>query len=294
MRVNSINFNTSFKSANRLGYGDDISAKRRNGMRQRIDDRVLYNVDYFLKEGRKSEFEEKKMIDNLTKKPKVFDQNSIRGIAFNVDVLDYDKNIYRGSCLNGDVESLKKLKKAGVETVIDFANYPGYKQDCEKANLKYQAFYIDNRFWKQPMFLDKNYYMDDITMYMTPREIEESADYLKQKEKDFDIKARQGIDSFVDFVCAFQKGNCYLGCEYGQFRTDEILTLEMLFDPQRDDESAPLHDIYLYALELYPKLTAEDKAKMGWTEEFDKNFIPKLKEMNEYYDRIYSDMFDED
>ena len=129
---------------------------------------------------------------------------------------------------------------------------------------------------------------------MTPREIELSADYLKDCEKNFDIRSREFVDKFVSFIQTVQKGNLYMGCEYGTYRTDYITLLDMLFNPQRDDEQECIDDIYFYAIELYDKLTPEDKAKMGWSEEFDKNFMPKIKEINDYYDNLYSSMYEDD
>ena len=294
MKINSVSFNTSFKSSNVFGYGDEVSAKRREGMRQRIEDRELYNVDFFLKEGRKSEFEEKKMIESLTKKPKKLSYNDVRNIGYNVEVYDWDRNIYRGACLKGNKKALKTLKDAGVETVIDFLGYPNYEEECKKAGLNYFGMYVDNSFWQQPAFRDKKCYMEDKTMYMTPREIELSADYLKDCEKNFDIRSREFVDKFVSFIQTVQKGNLYMGCEYGTYRTDYITLLDMLFNPQRDDEQECIDDIYFYAIELYDKLTPEDKAKMGWSEEFDKNFMPKIKEINDYYDNLYSSMYEDD
>lgn len=288
MKISAVNFNTSFKSSNVFGYGDDVSAKRREGMRQRIEDRELYNVDLFLKEGRKSEFDLNKMIKSITKKPKKLSPDDIRGMAFNVEIYDYDRNIYRGSSLKGNHKALKKLKQAGVETVIDFSLYPGYEEDCKKAGLNYKGFYVGGGFFDQPAFCDKTSYLEEKKMYMTPREIELSADYLKSCEERYDKEQRDFINKFVDYIQTVQKGNYYVGCEFGQNRTDNILTLEMLFNPQRDDEREYIDNIHLYAIGLYENLTQEDKAKMGWTEEFDKNFIPKINEINAVSDSVYS------
>ena len=92
-------------------------------------------------------------------------------------------------------------------------------------------------------------------------------------------KSRGQIDELVGFVRRMQEGYCYVGCEFGTNATrDALVYINRAFNPQ-DGRELEFFDYYKADLlrNLYDKLTAGDKKLMGWTKEFDANFLPKLE-----------------
>lgn len=281
MRVNSINFNTSFKSINKFGYSDSVTEEIRAKLHQRIEDRELYNVDFFLKEGRKSEFEEKKMIDELYKKPveNVFDEDSLYAVCPNLIHVDGSKNIWRGASLVDEEEEVFDiLKSAKIDTIIDLVGYPEYEEKCDEKKLNYVSFPIDNsRFISHPVFNTEANYLREELYWYSPELQEE---YRPKIKENYNFMCRNFIDNFVNVVQALQKGNCYISCQYGSEVTSKMLKLNYIFSPQEEVFNMGLDsDMHKRCTRLYNKLTSEDKAKMGWTKEFDENFIARLDEM---------------
>ena len=281
MRVNSINFNTSFKSINKFGYSDSVTEEMRAKLHQRIEDRELYNVDFFLKEGRKSEFEEKKMIDELYKKPveNVFDEDSLYAVCPNLIHVDDNKNIWRGASLveKGE-ETFDILKSAKIDTIIDLVGYSEYEEKCDEKKLNYVSFPIDNsRFISHPVFnTEANYLREELYWYSLERQEE----YRPKIKENYNFMCRNFIDNFVNVVQALQKGNCYISCQYGSEVTSKMLKLNYIFNPQEEVFNIGIDEgMHKRCTRLYNKLTSEDKAKMGWNKEFDENFIARLDEM---------------
>lgn len=290
MRVNSINFNTSFKSANRLGYGDSISDEKRDFIRRRIDDKVLYNVDYFLNEGRKSEFEEKKMIDDLKGKylDKIFNQNNMYKIGANAYPFD-KKNNWRGKSLVDYSSSVFcVLKAAKIDTIIDLVRYDKYKKKAEEAEMNYLSIPIDDEsFRTSPIFMNEKTYIKYYSTTFEPDE--EEKEILKYN---YNFECRQFIDSFIPIVQALQKGNCYISCQFGTGLTTKFLDVFSLFNPETTAavDSISREERISYG-NMYKNLSSEDKAKMGWTKEFDENFIPYLDSITEEENMSYVSNF---
>ena len=76
-----------------------------------------------------------------------------------------------------------------------------------------------------------------------------------------------------------QEGYCYVGCEFGTNTTsDALVYINRAFNPQ-DGRELEFFDYYKADClrNLYDKLTVNDKKLMGWTKQFDLNFLPKLE-----------------
>ena len=95
----------------------------------------------------------------------------------------------------------------------------------------------------------------------------------------YDRDCRGPIDELVGFVKRMQEGYCYVGCEFGTNTTsDALVYINRAFNPQ-DGRELEFFDYYKADClrNLYDKLTVNDKKLMGWTKQFDLNFLPKLE-----------------
>ena len=91
-------------------------------------------------------------------------------------------------------------------------------------------------------------------------------------------KTRKSIEKLIEFVKFMQRGNVYIGCACGTYRTDYAVILNKLFNPLAD-YSYEMFDYICSAKSienLYHNITDADKVKMGWTKAFDKYFLSKL------------------
>lgn len=167
----------------------------------------------------------------------------------------------RGETLSSskNYKYLSKLKENGIYTIIDLrtADYTEkFKAKCSKFGLNYFHIPIDEK-------------------TTSDREI---------------------LDSLPIFFEQLAKGNFYIACAQGRHRTDIALALNYLFNPTASivpimyghikSGKFRCQDIFTRANSLYKSMTIDDKAKFGWTEQFEKNFSTRkkaLKAFNEQY-----------
>lgn len=205
-------------------------------------------------------------------KPGNVDDDAMLGLPVYIyNVCPIGNNSYRGSTLSDSPSSLKILKKAGIKTVIDLAGYgSNYEDETKNAGLDYFRFDMkssDSHFqniWLHSVF-DNGQGKND----------------------------RMFIGEFVKFIQTMQKGYCYIGCEFGTQDTSDALLLYDIFSPKSGNNPDINDEDHLDKIKvLYSKLNDKDKKLMGWTEEFDKNFLPKLKPSEEKLLREEEDLND--
>lgn len=304
-----------------LGYDDKISSARREYIREHFETR-LFGSEYGEKyNGRLEEYELKKLIGSLVgykvsqdtikldlKAPKQKHVNSInpeeslqRGdaskinrelmanvYAYNVSPI-WGSESYRGAMCDINKENLAALKQAGIKRIIDLAGYCS-EDMCKEAGLEYLSYPMGKAFYKSKMFTDK----DDIVrtntrlygeiLGMDENSVKKAVNdalevYKKHKQAD--------IERFISFIQTMQKDNVYIGCELGTYETDTALMFNYLFNPEAKNTPSCIKPSSLITFgrikNLYKNLTAENKKELGWNEEFDKDFIPKLKAIEKSY-----------
>ncbi len=264
MKVYRINqYIPNFKSQDKpkvFGYDDEISKQRRAAIREHYSNQTMPYYGILEKEGRLEKYELDKLINDLCKVPKVdynlMNWNNLR--LYNVKPIQskLTPNSYRGQSPFENPSSLKTIKKAGVKTIVDLCGYSGFEDVVRKNGLEYHFFRVDDDFLDGMGFSTDN-----------------------------------DLDNFVKFIRTMQKDHVYIGCEYGKYKTDNALMLNHFFNPAFEDGSSYVtmfNKLFLPDLVgLYNKLRPEHKKLMGWTKEFDANFMPKLKkvmkELNVWY-----------
>ena len=106
--------------------------------------------------------------------------------------------------------------------------------------------------------------------------------YVKNSISAWNENSRKYINNFTDYIRTMQKGNVYMGCEYGRYNTDTAVMFDYLFNPKMKHSSGwnRFNNRFVdYAVNLYHNLTDADKIKMNWPKNFDKIFLERLSEL---------------
>lgn len=158
-----------------------------------------------------------------------------------------DNKGVRGESLSAkrNYRFLSKIKDYGIERVIDLrtADYtPKFKLKCNSNGLDYMHIPIDAK--------------------TTP-----AKDIIKNLPKLFK---------------ALDEGKYYIACAQGRHRTDIAFAMNYLFNPKAQkvpkmyghikDGKLRYDDICSRANSIMKEITPEDKQKLGWTAEFEKDF----------------------
>lgn len=295
MRINNIqNVQPTFTSRVRtnnepevFGYDDEISQLRRNYIREHYNSYVMPYQSIYETEGRKSEYELNKMLKALLSRPNHVSNSAMQNIPL-TGVEAINKTSYRGCSPMADLSSLKLLKEAGIKHIVDIEGFEELAQECQKHNLKYSNFLIEEEvdFYDRDMFKTKNEIVLERTQFFRdiigadPERVEQGVNAgLASWEK----SKRGMIGYFTDFINTMQEGNVYIGCKCGTIRTDIALMLNQLFNPKQ--ANYPNHIEYSQkfldnAEILYKNLTESDKLKMGWDKVFDSQFLKKLGKLS--------------
>ena len=284
MQINSFQ-NINFKS--KFGYDDSISSERRKYIRSHLEGDTFQRTDIFLNNPRLEEYELNKLLNSLTgKNDKVVEIDSaiMRNIPlYNVRKI-YGTNSYKGSTEGMSDRVCKQLKKAGIKRVISFLVFPGDNiENCKNNGLETYWYPIGADYWNSDMFkseetIRKNTY-NEWCYYLNENEFKE---ILDSNLESWRTNKKAQIEKFVNFIQIMQKENVYVGCACAIGRTEALLALNYFFNQKASKTKChfPYKDccIAQRLMNLYKNLTPEDKIKMGWTQEFDKSFIQRLKQ----------------
>ena len=247
----SSRINPSFKSNEPIAFDDAVSRERRNFIRNHYDSWHNPYSDIYASEHRLSEYSLKKMVDFYSQKPKKIVPEEIPVIAKRIDSCVRTNN-YRGQTLAGSHPMIfEEMKKAGFKTIIDLGSYgEEYKESVEKSGMKFFDMPMEN-FFAHPIFKDM----------------------ATQNDKN------KFVNRFVDYIKVMQEGNTYIACDYGTYRTDDAVMLNSFFNPKANRHSVVVRRDYFsdYIKTLYKNLTSKDKLKMGWDENWEKQFAKMLK-----------------
>lgn len=276
-------YNPNF-SSHVLGYDDADSKARRDYIREHYNSYIMPYYSIYEKEGRLEEYELNKLVSSL--RGEKLSQDSLENVItkvrpkveavmvetpkeevnyelmksvplYNVDCIWSSKtpNSYRGQSPFENPSSLKLLKDAGIKTVVDLCGYTGFEDVVCKNGLEYFEFCVSERFFDKDIFSTR------------------TDTCAKLNNESF-------LNNFVKFIQTMQKDYVYIGCEYGKYKTDNALMVNKFFNPAFEDGKnyiTSYNKEYLPCLRnLYNNLKPEHKTLMGWTKEFDSNFLPKL------------------
>ena len=279
-------YNPQFRKNNdwhTFGYDDEISESRRDYIRQHIEEYSQPYQSIYERECNKSEAEVKQMVSDLVRKPVIVDNNKLQQLnLYNLDTIG--ENSYRGAMIHSDnLEKVKKLYDAGIRTIIPVGRgFTDLQNACEKAGIEYQAVDFSE-------MEDACKTIDDIKrssqsfardeMGLGERGIEV---WVNKKIRLWNKNSRAFIDKFTKYIQNMQKGNVYIGCDFGTYSTDTAIMFDYLFNPKMKHGNG----LNMYnrvfadqAEDLYRNLTKSDKLKMGWTKDFEAVFFKRLEKL---------------
>ena len=283
MRINFLPNNFTFRSNQiptlpeegiTMGYDDSVSSKRRESIRVHLEDQAhLKYLDYY--EMPKSDFAMERMLKSWgLKTDKVADKIIV---PEDLNCIALGNNNFRSALPVSD-RDFKRLKDAGIKTIICATPHLNIQKVCEKNGMKCINLVSGNSrlqdyIYTDYAFMDEFDYTSELERNWGEDNLYKSGMYPKLMD-DCRNKSRKFIDKLTDSVKAMQEGGCLIGCEFGTMMTSQALNLIDVFNPKEDDY-ARKHLKFIEKIDiqnLYKKLTPEDKAKMGWTDEFEKNF----------------------
>ena len=187
---------------------------------------------------------------------------------------------YRGSTLAKNLQYLELLKKSNVNTVIDLVGYYGLETACKSNGVDYFRYPVSADFWSNPMFrTDRELREDEIKelskLGLTQEEFDKA---MKKHEISVTYERSMFMKNFVDLIDIINKDSFYIGCEFGEYRTPNVLSLNTFFNPHwKGKKVYPTSEfVYTKLKNMYINMTQEDKIRLGFTEGFEENLKIEL------------------
>lgn len=176
-------------------------------------------------------------------------------------------NCYRGASLSKYKDHFELLKKSGVDTVIDLEGYHSLKKTCEDNKVDYYPYIVDAEFWSNPIFKTDEELIKEHERSLLLKGLKAS-EYKTEKEI-FQEKINKKRDLFIhDLKKLFDvinKKSFYICCEFGEYRTPNILAINSLFNPDWKGKETYPSSHYMYKIfeKMYNNLTTEHKTILG-------------------------------
>ena len=283
----SVSKPTFREKTNVIAYDDSVSKAKRDYIREHYNSYAMPYQSIYETEGRMSEYELNKLLKRLTHRPNYISHKKMQNIPL-TGVEMINENSYRGCSPMANLESVKNLKEAGITRIVDIEGFEELKEECEKQNVKYSNFLIEEGvdFYDKDIFKTKASIIAERTEFF--RDIigaspERTAQGVEAGLKSWEKSKRNMIEYFTDFINTMQAGNVYIGCKCGTIRTDIALMLNTLFNPkQANYKNYMEYDQKLLdnAKILYQNLEEKDKIKMGWNSKFDSQFLENIEKLS--------------
>jgi hypothetical protein len=242
---------------NVIGYDDAPSQKARQFIRDHyaIEHNLPFN-DIYENEPRLEEYSLEKLLSTFRNKPKKVDNEKLKSIDLPIRNI-LGTNSYRGETLVDKPDYIiQNLKEAGIRTIVDLNGYGSrYKEKVERNGLNFHDFYMDYNYW---------------------------FDYSESKfsKEKTSVEARDVIEKLIKFIKVMQDDYVYIACEYGSYKTDDAIILNNFFNAK--NQRHPNYTRRYFQIDCIKKyyewLTDTDKIKLGWTKEYEKQFLKRVKE----------------
>lgn len=299
---------------NKFGDDDLVSQSRRSWLRENIVDNSMPYYEIIGQEKRLEEYELKKLVASLcgqklnqdslnsvfqklkprnsevsksvsVPKESLLNNEAIENLSLmNLALVSKKLGVYRGQTLNGNFYALNVLKQAGIERIVDLAGYEGLEETCEKMGLEYLYYSTPSYYFIQgQMFkteeICKNDAKHQTLLFNYTKEDAEAA--INRSVERWHKYLDKEINDFIKFIQTMQKGNLYIGCEFGTYTTENALMLNAHFNPLflRGQKFISTYNRVLTPklINLYKNLTIEHKQLLGWTKEYDQLVLKRLQ-----------------
>ena len=268
MQITAVNiFAPAFKSHKYETYDEEFGFIPCSGNSD------VYENDYYTQNTMdvlRSRMYERAHIDTTTDVPKY--ASSIEDIRI-PNFYKLPNNSYRGATLAGRDDAVVLLTKTGIETVIDLEGYYSLEKACERNHFEYVKIPMNKGFWKNPIFENREKLLDEKKQLLTTMggfTKQELKKELRKYSSELDMQRENFVKEFKKLINTVNRGNYYISCQLGDYRTPNMLALISLFNPQWVGE--PIEPcsatVYKRALNMYNNLTPKDLKTLEITPEF--------------------------
>lgn len=188
----------------------------------------------------------------------------------------------KGASLAKNLDYVRLLDNSGIYTVIDLVGYDDLKYTCAANNVSYHSYPVGDDYWANPMFADNDKLIEDKKKELESQDLSDE-EYDKQLglyETSLTLQKKEFMRKFIDLVDIVNEGHFYIGCEYGSFRTPNILALATLFNPEWiAGKSLPTDTVIVdFMKNMYNNLTPEDKIRLRFTPKYEQDLEQYLFE----------------
>lgn len=212
---------------------------------------------------------------NITNNIKLLEENNSKFVKKLPVKADFYKKYNNLNINNVDFESLKQLKITNFQIVDN----KGVRGESLSAKRNY-------RFLSKIKEYGINRVIDLRTADYTPKyKLKCNSNGLDYMHIPIDAKttpAKDIIKNLPKLFKALDEGKYYIACAQGRHRTDIAFAMNYLFNPKAQkvpkmyghikDGKLRYDDICSRANSIMKEITPEDKQKLGWTVEFEKDF----------------------
>lgn len=227
--------------------------------------------------------------DTITKNVVINSKNAFTGNIEDLNIhnlMSIGESSYRGSTLANNLCAVELLKNSDVTTVVDLVGYKNLEKECNKNNIRYIKYPVESDYWSNPIFENevesKEKFKKNLINRYYPGMAEEDIpeDFLTHelriRRSDVNWSRRMFMEDFINLINVIQDGHFYIGCEYGEFRTPNILAMNTYFNPKWTGvKTQPTDETFKEKMKnMYVNMVEDEKEMLGFTEAFEE----KLKE----------------
>ena len=190
------------------------------------------------------------------------------------------QNSYRGSTLAKNLQYLELLRKSNVHTVIDLVGYFGLESACKSNGVDYLRYPVSADYWANPIFMTDSELSENKEKELSKLGLSQDEFNKAMKKHEFSVIYERSVfmKNFIDLIDVINKDSFYIGCEFGEYRTPNILALNTFFNPHwKGKKVYPTSEfVYTKLKNMYNNLTPEDKVKLGFNKGFEENLKVEL------------------
>ena len=192
---------------------------------------------------------------------KIYHRLVSQGVAKNLRPVG--NSCVSGATLEGNIAGLRKLKAAGIDTIVDFRSEASsiFGQTCKTEGFDYMLFPIGHT---RSGLSGKSVSIENII----------SDEYVEQLKK---------------FIETVNEKNVYMGCHYGIDRTNLGLVLNYLLNPKAAPPKivtwgdfrtkSVINRTLKKARKIIKKMTPEQRQKLGLDENYNELFQQKINSL---------------
>ena len=189
-------------------------------------------------------------------------------------------NSYRGATLAKNIQYLELLKKQRMNTVIDLVGYLRLEDACKNLGIEYLRYPVSEDYWGHPIFRTDKELKSEKINELSRQELNKDEFDIQLKKHEFNVgyERRAFMRNFTKLIDTINREGFYIGCEFGEYRTPNILALNTYFNPNwKGVKTYPTSEfIYTKMKNMYQNMTQEEKIGLGFNESFEENLKIKL------------------